>query len=114
MNAVRPIPTHAFPSSPGIARAMQWAPFVMTALLVLSALLFPEMAFAQDAKQKIADAGKKSFDLVFSVAYWICGIAVIVTGLGATFGDMQWSRFGKVVAGTVVVFCAELIINYFQ
>lgn len=93
--------------------AIRWLPVVLMALVLLS-MFFPEVAFAQEARQKVADAGKKAYDLVFSVVYWLCGIAVVIAGLGATFGRMEWGRFGQIVAGIVVVFSSMMIVEYFQ
>lgn len=91
----------------------RWLPLAILAFVVVT-VLFPEFAFAQDARQKIGEASQKAYDLVFTVVYWICAIAVIVSGLGATFGRMEWGRFGQIVAGIVVVFSSTLIVDYFQ
>lgn len=96
------------------AKAISWAPFALISVLVLVALLFPEYAFAQDAKQKVGAAAKKAFDIVFEIVYWMCAIAVVVAGLGATFGRMEWGKFGQIVAGIVVVFASTLIVDYFK
>lgn len=82
--------------------------------LLVACLLFPELAFAQDAKAKIGAAAQGAYDLVFTIVYWICAIAVTVSGLGAMFGRMEWGRFGQIVAGIVVVFSATLIVDYFK
>lgn len=98
------------------ARQLQWGWVTITlfAAFLLLTLLYPDQAFAQDARTKVAAAGQKAFDLVFSVVYWICGIAVVVSGLAATFGRMEWGRFGQIIAGIVVVFGATAIVDYFK
>lgn len=91
-------------------------PMIVMALLVGLAALFPEVAFAQSsgAAAKVADAGSKSYDLIFSFAYWACAIAVIVCGGAAMFGRMEWTRFGQVVLGITIIFCSTGIVDYFK
>ena len=93
---------------------IRWLVLAGFATFLLLTLFYPDQAFAQDARSKVAGAGQKAFDLVFSVVYWLCGIAVVVSGLGATFGRMEWGRFGQIVAGIVVVFSATIIVDYFK
>lgn len=103
------------PQAPTIAStAERLMPFAVVALVFAVCMLFPDLAFAQDAKAKVSQAGKDAFDLVFAIVYWVCGIAVMVAGLGATFGRMEWGRFGQIVAGIVVVFSAAMIVDYFK
>lgn len=94
--------------------ALRWAVFGSFAFVVAVALFYPELAFAQDARTRVGESAQKAFDLVFEVVYWICAIAVVVCGLAATFGRMEWGRFGQIVAGIVVVFGAVGIVDYFK
>jgi len=110
---IAPSPRTPVLNSPA-SRATRWAPLALVAVVMLAALLFPELAFAEDAKAKIAATGKKAFDLVFSVVYWLCAIAVVGGGVGAMMGRMEWGRFGQIVAGIVVVFSATMMVDYFQ
>lgn len=100
--------------TPRSEKQLRYATYACMALALVCLLFYPEIASAQDAKSKVAGAAQKAYDLIFSVVYWICGIAVIVSGLAATFGRMEWSQFGKIVAGIVVVFSATSIIDYFK
>lgn len=92
------------------SKAMLWGVLILAAL----ALIFPELAFAQDAKAKIAGAGQKAYDIVFEVVYWLCLIAVIGAGAAAMFGRIEWSKFGQLVLGIVIIFSATAVVDYFR
>lgn len=85
----------------------------LLALLAIAALLVPDIARAEDAATKINEAGQKAYDLVFTVAYWICGIGVVGGGVAATAGRIEWSRFGQIAGGITVVFSSLMLVDYF-
>ena len=107
-------PALAILSHPRTQSRVNLLAFTMLAALTALLLLFPDLAFAQDAAGKVSATAKKAYDLVFSVVYYLCAIAVIVSGLAATFGRMEWGQFGKIVAGIVVVFSATAMVDYFK
>lgn len=93
---------------------LRWAPILL--LVAFAALIFlvPDLAFAQDAKAKVTANAKKSYDLVFSWAYYICAAIIVLTGLGAMTGRMEWKTFGFVALGIGIIFSGTAIVDYFQ
>lgn len=93
---------------------MRWSPILL--LVAFAALLYfvPELAFAQDAKAKVTANAQKSYDLVFTWAYYICAAIIVLTGLGAMTGRMEWKTFGFVALGIGIIFSGTAIVDYFK
>ncbi len=109
-------PARRIPALPSTLneKYLRWAAFALVALVVGVMLFYPELAFAQDAKARIEAAGKKTYDLIFSIAYWLCAAAVVGVGFTAMSGRMEWSRAGYVALGVTIVFSALLLVDYFK
>ncbi|CAD7741347.1 hypothetical protein LMG31884_47590 (plasmid) [Xanthomonas hydrangeae] len=93
---------------------MRWTPILL--LVAFAALLFfvPDLAFAQDAKAKVGANAQKSYDLVFTWAYYICAAAIVLTGLGTMSGRMEPKTFGFVALGIGIIFSGTAIVDWFK
>lgn len=92
----------------------RWILLGLFAAFVLLTALYPDLAFAQDAKSRVAAAGQKTYDLVFQVIYWGSAIALTVCGLAWGFGRMELQRFLQIAAGITLAFAATAFVDYFK
>ncbi len=105
------------PAMPMQSRAtalLRYWPMLLLIALVAAFAFFPELAMAQDAKAKVAANAKKSYELVFEWAYYICAAIIVLTGLGAMTGRMEWKTFGFVALGVGIIFSGTAIVDYFR
>jgi len=84
------------------------------ALALLAVISLPELAIAQDAVQKLEDTGRKAYELVFTVVYWLAALGILAVGAGAFLGRLEWARAGQVIGGIFIVFAGTSLVDYFR
>ncbi|MBV6855869.1 MULTISPECIES: TrbC/VirB2 family protein [Xanthomonas] len=97
-----------------MSNLLKFLPMIAMTLVVAVVAMFPEMALAAGAADKVAAAGEKSYDLVYSFVYWACAIAVVVCGVATAMGRMELNRLGQVAIGITIVFSGTAIVDYFK
>jgi type IV secretory pathway VirB2 component (pilin) len=84
------------------------------ALALIAVMSLPEIAVAQDAVQKLEDTGRKAYELVFTVVYWLAALGVLAVGAAAFLGRLEWHRAGQVIGGIFIVFAGTSLVDYFR
>jgi hypothetical protein len=85
---------------------------LITVALLFSLTMFPEFAFAQDARAKLTSKAQDVFDILFEIAYWGCGIIAIASILGWMASKVEGSTLLKVLGGAVLLFSVTLLLDY--
>ena len=86
----------------------------MYALIVLLALAMPAVALAagETLFEGLATGILALFTSTLLVA--LCTIALIVFGILALTGNIQWKTFGGIAIGASIVFGAPALVTYLQ
>ncbi|EMI47532.1 hypothetical protein C405_21019 [Stenotrophomonas maltophilia AU12-09] len=95
------------------ARLKAYAPIIIMAAVLAVLMLYPDPAFA-DAKAKVAENGKKGFDLFLEWAQYAAGAVIIGIGLMTMAGRVELKTFGFAALGCGIVFSAAVIVEYFR
>ena len=86
----------------------------MYALLVLLALAMPAVALA--AGETLFEGLATGILALFTsnILVALCTIALIVFGILALTGNIQWKTFGGIAIGASIIFGAPAIVTYLQ
>lgn len=112
----------AFTIQPGYAGAMnaieleqqnkQLVRFVLVSAVVCLVAFEPSLAMAGDPGDGLTNAANKILGLLTgTLGKAVATIALVVMGLMAMFGKLEWERAFKVILGIAIVFGAASIIK---
>lgn len=80
----------------------------ITALLVFAMSAFPESAYAQDI---ISEKAESAMEWIKTAVYFILVVAVLGSGVMASFGRMSWATVGQVLVGAIVAGLATEVVD---
>lgn len=80
----------------------------LTTLVVLALSVFPESAFAQDI---LSEKGEAAMGWIKKAVYFILVVAVMGSGVMASFGRMSWATVGQVLVGSIVAGLATEVVD---